>query len=143
MARPVARPRPVAAATLLGAVLAVVGSGTATTVASAATVLPDPTRPPLPAAAAPAPGLPEAPGAYAVASIIVGPGRRIALVNGRQVHEGSTVGGARVVQIDRDGVVLDVGGQRRRLSVYTNLVRKSDSLRTAPPASNTEEINHE
>ena len=40
------------------------------------------------------------------------PSRRFATIDGQRVIEGSRVGSATVVEIRRDGVVLDVGGQR-------------------------------
>jgi general secretion pathway protein B len=40
------------------------------------------------------------------------PSRRFATIDGQRVTEGSRLGSATVVEIRRDGVVLDVGGQR-------------------------------
>jgi len=70
----------------------------------------DPTRPPPTPAAAPvavagtaaAPAVP----ANRLQSVMFGPHRRIAILDGHEVHEGTVVGGSRVVQIQRDGIVL-------------------------------------
>jgi general secretion pathway protein B len=40
------------------------------------------------------------------------PARRFAIIDGQRVTEGSRLGSATVVEIRRDGVVLEVGGTR-------------------------------
>jgi general secretion pathway protein B len=40
------------------------------------------------------------------------PARRFAIIDGQRVTEGAQLGSATVVEIRRDGVVLDVGGRR-------------------------------
>jgi general secretion pathway protein B len=40
------------------------------------------------------------------------PARRFAIIDGQRVTEGAQLGGATVVEIRRDGVVLEVGGRR-------------------------------
>jgi len=42
--------------------------------------------------------------------------RRMAVVNGQMVYEGSNVSGYTVVSIEEDGVVVDRGGQRSLLT---------------------------
>jgi MSHA biogenesis protein MshK len=85
-----------------------------------AAALADPTRPPLPAAAAPAAVAADAAPSYTVQSIVFGAARRLAVINGRQVHEGSSLGEARVVQIQRDAVVLEIQGRRRAMPMYAS-----------------------
>ena len=53
---------------------------------------------------------------YEVQSIIIGNARRLALVNNKFVSIGDTVGGAKVVAIDRNSVVLSESG--RKLTIY-------------------------
>ncbi len=40
------------------------------------------------------------------------PGKRFAIIDGQRVAEGSMVGGSRIGEIRRDGVVLDINGRR-------------------------------
>jgi len=102
---------------LLGACAALAGG------AALAAALADPTRPPLAApVAAPSAPASAAPG-YLVQSIVFGPSRRLAVINGHQVHEGSALGEARVVQIQRDAVILEIQGQRRAMSMYASALR--------------------
>lgn len=52
---------------------------------------------------------------YKVASILVSPSRKIAIVNGEQVQIGSVVDGASVVAIERDSVSLSVNNETRQI----------------------------
>jgi MSHA biogenesis protein MshK len=88
--------------------------------AVAAAALPDPTRPPLAAPLAPPAATVPSPGNFRLQSIVFGPGRRLAVINGHQVHEGSAVGEARVLQIQRESVVLEIEGRRQALSLYAS-----------------------
>lgn len=103
--------------------------------AAAGAALVDPTRPPLPASARPAPVAAALAPDYTVQSIVYGPARRLAVINGRQVHEGSAVGDARVVQIQRDVVVLEIQGRRRAMPMYADAVR---APRVSPPIRSAE-----
>lgn len=49
---------------------------------------------------------------FVVNAIIVSPERRVAIVNGRRVAVGGSIGGATVVAIERDQLILDLGGKR-------------------------------
>lgn len=114
-------------------------------VACAADALPDPTRPPAAAPVAPAPGagsVQAEPDSYTVQSIVYGPSRRLAVINGREVREGSTLGEARVVQIQRDVVILEIQGQRRPMPMYASVVQKP-SASAVRPAASTGVKNHE
>ncbi len=78
--------------------------------ARAAPELHDPTRPPdyrQRAPEEPAPAAQEQP--LELASILIGPGRRVAVINQRLVREGDDVAGARVQSIERDRVILRRG----------------------------------
>jgi MSHA biogenesis protein MshK len=110
----------------------------------AGATLPDPTRPPpsAPAAVPSAGAVADAPESYAVQSIVFGTTRRLAVINGRQVHEGSTLGEARVVQIQRDVVILEIHGQRRPVPMYASVVHKTEPLVARRPAD-TGVKNHE
>jgi len=44
------------------------------------------------------------------------PERRMAVVNGQTVHQGSTVGGYAVVAIEENGVVMEKDGKRALLT---------------------------
>ena len=93
-------------------------------------MLQDPTRPPAdllekPKASttgageptpAPAP-LPQ----WRLQSVIIGPGRRTALLNGETVRVGSKLGDARVTRIERDAIELRIGRERRRIPLFPAL----------------------
>ena len=49
---------------------------------------------------------------FVVNAIIVSDDRRVAIVNGRRVGVGSLLGGARVISIDKDQLILDLDGKR-------------------------------
>lgn len=65
-------------------------------------------------------------------SVLVGPGRRVAMINGVPVQEGGQVGGARVLRIDAAGVVLQAGDRRIQLRLLTSHTRR---LETPPHAA--------
>jgi hypothetical protein len=74
--------------------------------------LEDPTRPP-DAGSEPA-GSPDR-RAYSLNSILIGPDRRAVVIDGITRVEGERFGGATVVSIQTDRVVLNDGGQTRTL----------------------------
>jgi hypothetical protein len=77
-----------------------------------------PIVPLIPLAAPPAPQTESAEPLPAVASILIGPNRRLAILNGIIVGEGDSVGSRRVVRIERDGVVLrEAAGREVRVAV--------------------------
>lgn len=49
---------------------------------------------------------------YVVHAIIVSAERRVAIVNGRRVAVGGSIAGATVVAIEKDQLILDLGGKR-------------------------------
>ena len=61
----------------------------------------------------------SAPARYRVNSIIVSDERRIAIVNGRRVGVGDSIGGATVVSISKAEVIVDVDGSEQSLRVNT------------------------
>lgn len=90
--------------------------------APAAAQLADPTRPP---AATHASG--EAPAAAPAArlqSVLIAPGRRLAVIDGRTVKVGETVGGAKVVAISQAEVTLEKGAERETLKLLPGTEKK-------------------
>lgn len=63
-------------------------------------------------------------GVYELQSIIIGKGRRLALINDKFVGVGDTVGGAKVVNIDRNSVVISEAGQRRTIQLFDRSIWK-------------------
>jgi len=61
---------------------------------------------------APAPLPPVDTSAFKISSILKGPGGGVAIINGRPVHEGETVAGAKVVRISGRAVELEIDGRR-------------------------------
>ena len=59
----------------------------------------------------------KAPSQYTLSYILNSNSRRLAVINGRQLGEGDRVGGARVVRISAQSVVLSENGERRTLSI--------------------------
>lgn len=57
-------------------------------------------------------------GSYNLESIIIGPMRRLASINGQMVGPGSIVQGARVLAIGKNHVVLFYGGRRTTLFLF-------------------------
>lgn len=89
--------------------------------------LPDPTRPPAVISAPPAAsGAAPASAAPQVQSILVSltpGGRRIAVIDGKTLREGSRLGDAVVEAIQPTQVVLRKGGQRQVLKLYRPAAR--------------------
>ena len=83
--------------------------------AGSAAAMVDPTRPLGPGATA----LPAADsGRPALDSVLIAPGRRVAVIDGRAISEGESRGGVRVWRITPDGVEVSVGdGPRLRLDL--------------------------
>jgi MSHA biogenesis protein MshK len=95
---------------------------------SGAQALSDPTQPPsfsgLPAES------PAAPGGPALQSILVGPGRRHAVIDGRQVKVGDRVGDARIVAIDFDAVRLREGTTTRVMKLIPDIQKSAAKIST-------------
>ncbi|MGB5334191.1 MAG: general secretion pathway protein GspB [Woeseiaceae bacterium] len=75
--------------------------------AAAEESLRDPTRP-----YSPVQGLRASAPRFVVNAIIISPERRVAIVNGRRVAVGSSIGGATIVAIKKNELVLEIGGKR-------------------------------
>lgn len=61
--------------------------------------------------------------AWQVAYTLVSQGRRVAIVNGRRVRAGDSVGGAEVIAIESGNVTLDYRGRRFTIRRTTPTVR--------------------
>ena len=81
--------------------------------ASGALALEDPTRPPGQQVSAPAPSV--APRQFALTSIVYGPERRVAVIDGVPRSEGDTFDGVRLRRVYPGRVELVVQGQVREL----------------------------
>jgi MSHA biogenesis protein MshK len=92
--------------------------------------LQDPTQPPAYQSARPVSGDPKTPD-LVVSSILVSPGRRVAVVNGHTVTRGDVVGDARVIEIRRDSVRLERAGRSFSLALVPVTV-KQPSTHKAP-----------
>ena len=57
------------------------------------------------------------PATFKINALIVSDERRLAIVNGRRVHIGDAIGGATVVGITKHELTLDIGGERRTLTL--------------------------
>ena len=86
----------------------------------------DPTRPPSFGAGAADGSVPEP--ARVVQSVLIAPGRTMAVVNGETVRVGSIQNGARVVRIDEAGVLLSNNGRLEMLRLFPD-TEKSGSGR--------------
>ncbi|MCW8886860.1 MAG: general secretion pathway protein GspB, partial [Motiliproteus sp.] len=82
----------------------------------------DPTRPP--GRLAVASGAEPIAATYQVGSVIIGGGRKLAVVNGQRVMVGDQVDGAKVVGIKADTVVLHVEGEYKRYTINKPLKKK-------------------
>ena len=112
-----------------GALVALVASFAVALVAAPATAaeLADPTRPPFFAARGAAmPGVPRAE-RLVLSSVLISPGRRVAVINGRRVRVGSRVDGATVVAIDRRYVRLERSGTPVELFLKTPSIKTKRS----------------
>lgn len=85
------------------------------------------------AASAPAPSAPQ------LQSVQVGPtGQTSALVDGRVLQAGDTLGNARIVAIDADGLTLrDAKGRTERLTLLSQAIAKRDGASAPPQAATT------
>lgn len=55
---------------------------------------------------------------YILQSILIGPMRRLAMINGQLVGTGSSIQGARVLAIDKNHVVLFSAGRKKTLYLF-------------------------
>ncbi|MHB9117382.1 MAG: MSHA biogenesis protein MshK [Burkholderiales bacterium] len=90
--------------------------------------LPDPTRPAFaadtPASPAAANAAGEAPAEPGLQSILLSPGYKAAIINGRQVRVGERIGEAKVVEIRAGEVVLQKKNKREVLKLYPPLEKR-------------------
>jgi MSHA biogenesis protein MshK len=96
-----------------------------------AQALTDPTRPPsaaaLPTVTDPQEGTGEA-AAPRLQSVLISPDRKLAMIDGRTIPLGGTLGDATLVQITETQVTLRRGAELTTLQLYPGVVRRS-----APP----------
>lgn len=63
-------------------------------------------------------------------AVVHATGRRVAIINGKRVHEGEVVGTATVVAIAKNNVRLVRGGKEIELSLTDQRVKKTESSKT-------------
>lgn len=61
---------------------------------------------------------------FVVNAIIISPQRRVAIVNGRRVVVGDTVGGATVIAIEKKQLLLELGGKRITAGLNAGATRR-------------------
>ncbi len=97
-------------------------------VPSAHAELGDPTRPPdVSTVAVESPESGDAP--FRVSTILIAPGRKVAIVNGSRVEVGDEVGGATVSEINAQAVLLEMTGEEFELRISgqpVKVVARSD-----------------
>jgi MSHA biogenesis protein MshK len=91
--------------------------------AGAQSALVDPTKPPSMAAAAARGGAPEQAASQRLQSILISPTRKLAVIDGRTVTEGSRLEAATVVQIAETRVTLRQGAELMTLELYPGIQR--------------------
>ena len=82
--------------------------------------LPDPTRPPSASVSDPAPSGESS----RLQSVLISPGRKLAVIDGRTVMLGGRVGDARVVAIAPAQVTLQRGGAYQTLKLHPGIEKK-------------------
>lgn len=80
----------------------------------------DPTRPPTVAPSQSPQATPEPPGPQ-LQSVLLAPGRKIAVINGESVALGEKLGGATLVRVSETEVVLKDGAEMRVLKLYPSV----------------------
>ncbi len=96
----------------------------------------DPTRPPSPAAGVP--GGQKSAQSRILQSVLIAPGRSVAVVDGEMVRVGSRLGDAVVVKIDEIGVVLRSSGRTETLRLLPDVKRVGS--RTSRHNTNEERV---
>jgi len=81
----------------------------------------DPTKPPADPGVAAVAGLPAGPRLH---SVIIAPGRRLAVIDGQTVTVGARLGEATVVQISESEVVLKRGDEVERLTMFSGIEKR-------------------
>jgi MSHA biogenesis protein MshK len=88
--------------------------------------LADPTEPPGGPDLGPADPGEARPQGWMLQSLLVAPGRRLAVIDGAALREGDLLAGSRVLEISIDGVELDRAGERVRLRLVTPSVTREE-----------------
>lgn len=86
--------------------------------------LPDPTRP----VVFPGTGAERGdaqPAKWSLTSVLIAPGRRVAVINGQVVQVGEKVNGARLVSVDPGSALLYCAGQKIQLKLISGSVKQS------------------
>lgn len=86
-----------------------------------ANTLSDPTRP-TPLTITPAAGGLQT--GWVLNSTLVAPDRRVAVINGRHVTEGESIGNAKVLEIRKQTVLIQARGKRITLHLLPDIMRK-------------------
>ena len=93
-----------------------------------AETLADPTRPPAIPAVMQEGGSSAATTGPVLQSVLVSPGRRVAIISGQTVKVGDKFGDALVVEIAESEVVLRSGKELRRLKLFPGIAKRLTSL---------------
>lgn len=96
----------------------------------------DPTRPPAIPTTIPGGGETAATAGPVLQSVLVSPGRRVAIISGQTVKVGDKYGDAVVVEIAEGEVVLRSGRELRRLKLFPDIEKKLTSRYTGPKLDN-------
>jgi len=70
---------------------------------------------------------------WALTSVLISPQRRVAIVNGRAVQEGDTVGSSRIVQIRTSEVLLQRDGKQIVVSLLPSAVKTTKHQKNNTP----------
>ena len=111
--------------------LAGVPLAAAASMVSAASTLADPTRPPAIFAQPGEQAGDEPAGKPVLQSVIISPGRKIAIISGQTLKLGERYGDARLVKITETEVVLRTENEYQSLKLYPQIEKKTSSNRPA------------
>lgn len=100
--------------------------------ASAAPLLADPTRPPPVFAQQGDQASADLAAKPVLQSVIISPGRKIAVISGQTLKLGDRYGDARLVKITETEVVLRTEHEYQSLKLYPQIEKKTSSSRPAP-----------
>jgi MSHA biogenesis protein MshK len=101
----------------------------------------DPTRPPDMADVAPGNAAPGKPMSPTLQSVLIAPGRRLAVINGEMVRQGGTYGEAKVVRVSATSVLLRFPDHEQTLellpgiekSQWPHMKKKNSRIRRVQP----------
>jgi MSHA biogenesis protein MshK len=110
---------------------------------ASAEVLPDPTRPAIdldaPEGAAAEGGRPAVQQASGLHSIIISPLFRGAIINGKTVRQGESYGGAKLVEVHENWIVLESAKGRRVMELFPSVNIKKNRAERPVTGGETEE----